>query len=100
MQAADVGHDIERLVALLESGPRVDAAALAQAESVLGHLERGAGGQAYTSEKLAAVRADFKTWLTGGAPPAGMDAATFRHALVRDIEKLRKAFARRSESQD
>ena len=98
MQAADVGHDIERLVAFLSEGPRTDPGGLLQAEYVLAHLERGAGANPYKLEKIAAVRADFRNWL-GGATLA-VEPATLKAQLIRDIEKLRKAFARGSESQD
>ena len=100
MQAADVGHDIERLVALLGDGPRIDPGALLQVEYVLAHLERGASANPYKLEKIAAVRGDFRNWLGGTKLPNGSEPSGFKIALTRDIEHLRKAFARGSQSQD
>ena len=99
-EAIDVLHAMERLVALANTGPRVDAAALKEANAVLFRmgLENGASG--YKAEKLAVVRDGIERWFGDRLADSGDDPKIFRAQLLRDLEHLRKALARGSEGQD
>ena len=100
-EAVDVLHAIERLTALVGPGPVPNPAALESARAVLASMGLGNGSTGYRAEKLTAVSDDFATWFGAGVPAAiSADASTFRTRLLRDIEHLKKALARGSESQD
>jgi hypothetical protein len=100
MQAADVGHVIEQLKALMGAGPGSNPEALSQAEAILARIRQAATLTTYTAEKVAAVADGFRTWLSAGGGQKALAVEEFRSNLQRDIDKLRHALARRSEGQD
>lgn len=91
MEAVDVLHAIERLVAIARSGPEIGADARAEVAAILSRMGLNSGSPGYKAEKLAAVSEGFGIWSSGGSRP---------EELLHDIEKLRKALARGSEGQD
>lgn len=101
MQASDIGHGIEQLLAVVPHGPGDNAPALEQARAILFRLGRGNGATGYTAEKLEELAADLATWFGPGPwPSQNVDSAAFSNRLLRDIDRLRKALARGSQSQD
>jgi hypothetical protein len=101
MQAADVGHAIERLVALVGAGPGLNPEVLREVSTILSRMGLGHDATGYKVEKLVAVKGGFETWLSLRKWEAfGNDPNSFRNHLLSDIEKLRKALARRTEGQD
>jgi hypothetical protein len=101
IEAVDVLHAIERLVALAKAGPVVDAAALEEAHAILLRMGLGDGASGYKAEKLTVVRDGFEAWFSEGKwADSGDDAKAFRGRLLLDIEHLRKALARGSGGQD
>ena len=99
-EAVDNLHAIERLVALVDAGPRADVAALQEAHAVLSRMGLESGASGYKAEKLQAVSDAFDAWLGVQAQAAGDDAGISRGRLIRDIDHLRKALARGAEGQD
>ncbi len=91
MEAVDVLHAIERLVAIARSGPGIEPEALKEVSAILSRMGLSSGSPGYKAEKLAAVSEGFGAWSSSGNRP---------EALLHDIEKLRKALARGSEGQD
>jgi hypothetical protein len=91
MEAVDVLHAIERLVAIARSGPAIDAGALNEVSAILSRMGPGQDHSGYKAEKVAAVRAGFEAWQASGRLP---------DQLLPEIEKLRKALARGSGGQD
>jgi hypothetical protein len=100
-EAVDVVHAMERLVALANAGPRADAGALKEANSVLSRMGLGNRASGYKAEKLAVVRDGFEAWFSARSwADGGDEAKAFKSHLLRDLEHLRKALARGSEGQD
>ncbi len=100
MQAADAGRAITRLQELVNSGPGENTEALHEALAILVSLGSSAA-TGYQSEKLAATKGSFETWLGIREWQAfGEDHKIFRAQLLLDIEKLRKALARGASGQD
>src|SRR5258706_13899936 len=100
-EAVDVLHAMERLVALANTGPRADSAALNEVNAILGRMGLGKGATGYKAEKLAVVRDGFAVWLGARQWTDSSDESkTFRSRLLRDLEHLRKALARGSGGQD
>jgi hypothetical protein len=94
-------HAIEKLLTLVNTGPGANAAASKEAKSVLFRLGQQSRAAGYTAEKLAAVRDDIETWFSPRNWLAyGDDPQVFKARLLRDIEHLKKALARKSEGQD
>ena len=91
MEAVDVLHAIERLVAIARSGAEFGPEARAEVAAILSRMGLNSGSPGYKAEKLAAVSGGFDSWQRSGQRP---------EALLPDIEKLRKALARGSEGQD
>jgi len=100
MQAADIGHVIEQLKALMGTGPGSNPEAQAQAEAMLDRIRQAAPPTPYTAERVAAVASGFRTWLSAGGSQAGGSVDDCRRSLQREIDKLRHALSRRSEGQD
>jgi hypothetical protein len=97
MQATDATAAITRLQDLVNAGPGASPEALQEATAIL----FGIGGSGYLSEKVAATKVSFETWLGARKWEAdGSDPQAFRMHLLQDIEKLRKALARGSTGQD
>jgi len=91
MEAVDVLHAIERLVAIARSGNGIEPEALEEVSVILARMGLNSGSPGYKAEKLAAVSGGFDAWRSSGQRP---------DTLLPDIEKLRKALARGSEGQD
>jgi hypothetical protein len=91
MEAVDVLHAIERLVAIARSGPALDPGAHGEVSAILARMGVSRDSSGYKAEKLSAVSQGFDAWLGSGQLPG---------QLLADIEKLRKALARGSEGQD
>jgi hypothetical protein len=99
-EAVDNLHAIERLVALVDAGPRADVEALKEAHAVLSKMGLASGASGYKAEKLKAVSDAFDSWLGGQPQTASGDCGISRGRLIRDIDHLRKALARGAEGQD
>lgn len=101
MQAADVGHAIERLRELADKGPGAQPEALQEAQAILSRLGVDGDPSGYLSEKLTAARGSFEAWLGESKRDRhGSDSQASGATLLQDIEKLRKALARGSAGQD
>jgi hypothetical protein len=101
MQAADVGHAIERLRELANKGPGAQPEALKEAQAILFRLGVDGDPSGYLSEKLTATRSSFEAWLGENQRGSdGGDRQAFGRTLTQDIERLRKALARGSAGQD
>ena len=86
-EAVDNLHAIERLVALANAGPGLNANALQEAQAILSRMGFGNGAAGYKAEKLKVV------W-------DGFSSTPVSSHLLRDIDYLRKALARGAEGQD
>ncbi|MEO6080831.1 MAG: hypothetical protein ABIQ86_13800 [Steroidobacteraceae bacterium] len=101
MEAVDVLHAVERLVAIAHSEPGADPGALKEVTAILSRMGLNDGSPGYKAEKLAAVCNGFGKWLGGGKEMAQEeDSNISREHLLSDIEKLRKVLARGSGGQD
>jgi hypothetical protein len=99
MQAVDTGHAIDRLRQIAAVEPGEDPETLKEVQSILSRMGSGASG--YLSEKIAATKGSFETWLSAGKwEKYGSDPKVFRTILMLDIAKLGKALARGAQGQD